>query len=182
MRQHITYIAFFVIAVVIAGVSYVGVASANPSSLYVDQDQVATTTRTYMTPGTATTTNTFDTQEDSRGPADSSVLQFCFTASTTDSTLDIGVEYSQDQLTWFADHLGDENASTSPAISLNTLRTYTYTYASTTPGGGGNGGSENHACKLVDIPTPTRYVRAFFSVTGANGAVWSDWTVKKQNR
>ena len=140
-------------------------------------DHTATSTRTYMTPGTATTTVVYDTQQ-SNGTnqtnngntyaTDKVTLLTYLTASSTGTVLTMGIEYSQDGISWYADKTETYAAG---AIALATNDTYTWTYASTTPGGGAVQSDSVQGAKAITLDVPTRYIRVFYGLTGANGAV-----------
>lgn len=127
----------------------------------------ATTTLSYMTPGTATTTLTYDTLFNG---SDSAVLLTQFTASSTSSVLNMNVQYSQDGIDWYADDLIDSiNSTTTPNKSIQVVNTYSWIALGTTV-----------ANRAITIPTPTRYTRVQYSITGAAGAIWGSMVAKKQ--
>lgn len=169
-----------------------GTAYANPlQTTSAPVTATATTTLTFMTPGTATTTLTYDsnqvlgTNQRNDGntySTDSAVLLTQLNASTTSTVLKVGIEYSNDGIDWYADNLQTiTNATTSQALIVTTANSFTWTFASTTPNGGAVGNT-NTSYKAVIIPTPTRFVRVFYSVTGANAAVWGTIIPRKQTR
>lgn len=172
-------------------------AHANPSNISspATGTMATSTALAYLTPGTATTTtpvydsnqvdgtnekatsNTFST--------DSAVFAMQVNASTTATNYNIAFEYSNGSncgavpagCDWYADTLFAQ-ASTSPSVSLNTSRTFSWLFASSTVGGAGSSagllginGTNNRSTRVWTVATPMRYVRAVISVTGANGAV-----------
>lgn len=146
-----------------------GTAHANPSSVSATvQTATATTSPAYMTPGTATSTLTFDAYANTgygglNTIADKAALLMQFTGSSTSAVLGIKYEYSQDGIDWYTNFmLGPAGLSTTTAVTnLATPTSITWTYSAATPKA------------IITVPTPTRYVRAVFSITGANGSIWA---------
>lgn len=150
----------------------------------------ATTTPAVMTPGTGTSTVTYDsyslngTNQPSQGVVtytDSASLLVQFTASTTASKLKIAYEYSQDGIDWYADGVTAYFASTTTGvITVTPPNSMSWTFASTSVGGGSVLANNNIATEILNVKTPTRYVRAVISDTGANAEVWAQFVPKKQ--
>ncbi len=197
----------FSVAIVLFIFVVVNKVHANPSQILDKPSAVSTSTITFMTPGTATTTQAFDTQAGGITPADSAALAVQFTASSTTSILGYRFEYTQgnpsnasidcssavnqSNCDWYSDNLGFTitNASTTQSIVSTVPNTYTWTFSSSTSmcDSSTNLALNNRGCKIVSVPTPTRYVRVVFflassTLGGTNGAVWSDWIPKRQNR
>lgn len=180
------------VALLVVGVAYV---HANPSQILTNPTAVATTTIVYMTGGTATTTNAFDTQKDGQYVPETSTLEIQFTASSTASVLTWQYEYSDGIVgidctatplacDWYSDSLTVSSASSTPSSNLTQINSFTWTFASSTIGGLAVSTTNNRASKIVNVRTPVRYVRAVFSC-GAGGqpcAVWSNFQAKKENR
>lgn len=141
----------------------------------------ATTTVALMTPGTATTTTAvFDSfAAGANAYPDRAALLTQFTASSTNSILGIRLEYSQDNIDWYADNL-NENATTSAVNSINTASSFSWTFASTTPAAGAIGNT-NRSSKVIFINVPTRYIRAVYTITGGNGGVWGSIIPQRQS-
>lgn len=178
---------------------YPFISKANPLE-YLLQNQgtftvTATTTLSYMTPGTGTTTPVYDTYANgsaSTYATDKAALEVQFTASSTSSTLQWFYEYAQGNATancvsapnscdWYADDtFSTTNATTTPNVSITQPNQVVWTFASTTPGGGAPTG--NRANKVVNVPTPMRYIRAvmFLPIGSTNGAVWAAFVGQKQ--
>ena len=159
----------------------------------------ATTTITYMTPGAATTTLVYDSsqingtnQTNTSGnyySADSAILAVQLTGSSTATVLVTQLEYSTDNIDWYSNSM---DVFAAGAIAIATPSTsYTWTFASSTIGGvtpllappasvgtGANRGDRN--AKIVEIKTPVRYVRAVFTMTGANGSIYATIVPKKE--
>lgn len=150
----------------------------------------ATTTPAVMTPGTGTSTVVYDsyningTNEQTTGvvsDTDEAALLVQFTASSTASKLKIAYEYSQDDVDWYQDGITILFASsTTGIISTNIPNSMSWTFASTSVGGAGILASNNFATEILPVVTPTRYVRAVISDTGANAEVWAQFVPKKQ--
>lgn len=157
------------------------------------QTATATTTLSYMTPGTATTTTpVLDTYTIQDGPnaADKIALLTQLTASTTSTVLGIDIEYSQggaglncvstpSSCDWYKNNYTSDVSTTSPVISLGLPQTFSWAFASSTLQGVPV--TTQRATKIINIQTPTRYVRAVYYLTGANGAVWGQLVPKVQS-
>jgi len=180
-----------------------GEASANPLQFNAGaKTATATTTLTYMTPGTATsTTLVYDSYEiDGKNQTnqyntwvpDKAHLLLQVNASSTASVFRVDLEYSNGtncQTTpsacdWYGDGMF---ATTTNPVSLNAKEYLQWTFASSTIGGvptstGLTGASvtNNRDNRIIEIPVPLRFVRAVISVTGANGAVYAEIQPLKQ--
>lgn len=185
-KKHWKFILGFSVAATLVGGASV---YANPS-FFAPQAMTSTATSSpaFMTPGAATTTLVYDSYNlngtnqpivNDPTSAQSATLAIQFSASSTASVLNIGVERSQDGIDWYQDNL-NSLATTSGSDSINVPSTFSWTYASSTIGGLPNTG--NRIGKLINIPTPTRYTRIIFSLTGTNGAVWAEFIPQKENK
>lgn len=146
---------------------------ANPSDLN-QSNALATTTLSFLTAGSTIVTETYDSYGGGVGEpnaSESAVLLTNFTASSTSSVLAIKLQYSQNNIDWFDDNLLQTslNSTTSPLYNLGTNNSYTWTALGTTV-----------ASKAITVPTPVRYVRAVYTVTGANAAVYKVIIAKKE--
>lgn len=168
--------AFAIMAVLGIGAITTKVANANPSfTAPTAQTAAATSTLAYMTPGTATTTLVYDAYASSTASgglalkADNVALGIQFTASSSSSVLATAIEYSEDGIDWYRDFVFGTvgTATTSTVVALTSPVSLTM-----------SGTSKS----LVLIPTPTRYTRFTFSLTGANGGVWAQAIPTKQLR
>lgn len=148
--------------------------------------QTATTTLAYLTPGTATTTLVYDTREQSGTNqaggnntyiAETVTLKQYLKASSTATVLVTNFEFSDDKIDWYQNNLETYAAG---AIAIATPNSYTWTFASSTIGGVLNGNGTDVGAKVISVKVPTRYVRAVFTMTGANGAIWAELLPKKQ--
>lgn len=165
-------------------------AKANPSFFIRNGNGATTTPLGYLSPGTGTTTiSAFDLGRSGNQGADSAILALQFTGSTTPSagslvattTYNIAIEYSQDSVDWYSDMYSAFGTTTvsqnisAPlvrAITLGTQTTLGRVVSSTTP-----------TKILINVPSPTRYVRAFVTIpTGStNGSVWGEFIAKRQS-
>lgn len=173
----------------ILGLTYALTAHANPPDFIRQSSATATSTGTFMTPGTATTTFYYDSNQitGSTAKTDAAALGVIFTASSTLSTLGIRYEYSQGVAgvncvnsptlcDWYADSYSTAPTTTWSGTNPNSI---TWTFASTTLVSG-YAGTLTIAPRLFFVPTPTRYVRAVTTITGANGTVWGEFIGEKQ--
>lgn len=183
--------------------SFAHITHANPSGFTRKQSATATTTVTYMTPGTATTTAIIDCQigGSSSFGCDSGALLVNFLASTTASNLLINEEYSQGiagidcvanpgLCDWYeSDQTVINNVSTTTQISggvgydIGGVPQFSWKFASSTIGGIPLLATGNLASRLIAFQSPTRYIRFVFSLKlgGANGAIYWDVVSKKEN-
>lgn len=182
--------------------AHIQIAHANPDQTLGNQTATATTTLSFMTPGTATTTLYFDSQSDGGLPTKSAILMTQFTASSSVSTLQINQEYADDTpgvnckdtplaCDWYQGSQGMIN--TGVATSTNNPKIfdvaivpqYSWLFASSTIGGSGLAAVNNFDARVIPISTPTRYTRLWFSmkiVANGNGAVWAKVVGKKETR
>lgn len=155
------------------------IVKANPSYFYQSTGN-ATTTVTYMSAGTATTTATLDSYTGTFQTFDSAALAVLFTGSSTASVINIAIERSQDGNDWFADTYTLGASSSPSSVGLNTINSFSLTFASTTVGGAG--GTSATITRIIDVPTPTRYTRSVITVPAGSpkGAVFQKWIAKRQ--
>lgn len=188
------------------------IAFANPSFFDLQAaSSTSTSTPSFMTAGTATTTVVYDAynlggtnQGSSYSPygTNSSGLLIQLNATNTSTTLGWRYEYSDTTGTsidcsatptacdWYADNFyGMTAASTTPPnvpIVVNTPTSYTWTFASSTSMCDStlSAASNNRGCKIVMVPTPTRWVRVVFTlpIGSSNGAVYAKFVPKKESK
>src|SRR5437870_5803479 len=103
-------------AVFLASLAPAGVAFANPSYFANGTSTAAaTTTKAFMTPGTATTTTpVFDSYAQTAAgglttKSDYAGLLVRLSASSTATVLSVNVEYSQDGIDWYRNFVVDPN-------------------------------------------------------------------------
>lgn len=150
---------------------------------------LSTTSISYMTPGTATTTATCDTTKANLGTdtLDKAYLALQVTASSTGLT-NFRFEYSEDGIDWYGDNLYEETGlSTTTASNIiwdSNYHTHSIQFASSTSACADNSISNNNRnCFLIPVPTPTRYVRAVFTVPigSTNSGVWASFIGKAES-
>lgn len=180
-------VGLIVIAILFSGYKYVG---ANASRITAPNScttsgTAATTSVSYLTAGTGTTTVTCNLQyiaQVSSGveSTDSAVLGIQFLASSTASSeLNWYLEYSQDGVDWYKENVFTQTATTTIATS----KTYAWRqYSTTTPISVSGYSTSSLDRKLVNIESPTRYVRATFTqpIGSLAGAVWAQFIGKSQ--
>lgn len=151
------------------------------------QSASATTTLFNIQPGFATTTLTYDANSLPGGfAADKAVLFVQFHASTSISTLNINVEYSQDGQDWYQN--GDAGFMKSATTSFSTFfvstsaPTYSWQFASTTAGLAAPSSIASTTHRAFVLETPTRFIRAVFSVPigSASSSIWAQIVPIKQ--
>lgn len=111
------------------------------------------------------------------GALDSAVLLVQLTATSTPPTLEWRYEYSQDGIDWYSDDIAlTSNASTT--VHVRDFAEHSWVFASST------GGTSTNSLSLrkIDVKTPTRYVRAVFSLVpgSPNAAIFTQWVSKSQ--
>lgn len=142
------------------------------------QTATETTSPNYMTPGTATTTLTFNsTTQGDRALPDELNLYLQSTASTSATVWEWKYQYSMNNIDWF-----DEDMQTPSAL---TPGLDTYEHASTTITHRWNPGSTTASTtrKIFDVPTyGARYIRAVIGIGigTANGSLWAELVPIKQ--
>lgn len=163
----------------------------------------ATTTPVYMVAASATQATTTPVVYDTYGidgtnenagqtsdASDSVALLEYVNASSTATIFRTNIEYSDGSpgvscvatptlCNWYENNLDTYAAG---VIAIQAPNTYSWTYASSSPGQGNAGGLANdfRGAKIIGLKVPTRYVRAFVSVSGANGSVSLKFVPKKQ--
>ena len=141
----------------------------------------ATSSLTYMTPGTATTSVTcaFPNQ----APL-TAVLAIEVNASSTLSEFGVIVEQSMDNIDFYPINILQAGGSTTTApVNLGLRGSWQFTFASSTVGGASAGsaangvgvnGTQNRNHYQVDIPVSMKYVRALLypTIGSTNGGGW----------
>lgn len=169
-----------VVAIVITVFSIVALsAKAQPSSVVIQTTATATTTMSYMTPGTATTTYQFDSASYSSGKVlnmqgiDSGSMMIQFAASSSAASLAYQFQYSNNNIDWYGESSSFGTVSGSNNSLFEASSTITHIW---TPGVTGT------STKLVTIPVAAaQHERVVFSIPvgTANGAVYAEIDLKR---
>lgn len=186
-----TLVLFAVVIALASMFTFLQVTKANPTGFALGaRTAITTTTFAVLAAGNATTTLTYDaygisgTNENGSGStaaADSASLLVQFTASSTASKLKIAYEYSQDGVDWYQDALTSTFATTTTGVlNTNVPNSFSWTFASTSVGAAGILANNNLATEIFPVYTPTRFVRAVITASGANAMVWAQIVPKKE--
>lgn len=160
--------------------------SSNTSTTF----PLATTTTTYFNAGgLSTTTLTFDLGVGAAQAADSASLTIQLTSTTSQPTLNVDIQYSQDGVDWYASSLNLDyqiNGTTTPSIS--NPQVIQFTFATSTinrSAAAANGTATSSTNRIVNIKTPVRYVRAVNYITPGTGStaalLWEEFIAKRQS-
>ncbi len=167
------------------------------------QTSPATTTPVFISIGTATTTIVYDSYSKNGSgqggqgqynpdTTDSATLALQFAATSTSSVLGWRFEYADSGSVdcfmnpagcdWYSDNLVASPATSTPNINTTNPNSYTWQFASSTSmcDSTASIATNNRGCKLINVSTPTRYVRVVLYTSGANGTVWGKFIPKKQ--
>lgn len=162
------------------------------------QTATATTSPTFMTPGTATTTLIYDsyeqcgTNQTNTGNLtipNSLAFMLNGNASSTGTSVNTVFEFSDNYncLTgngdWYQNDIVDASTTFSGQQSVTTGNSYLFAYASTTPGGAAVPANWTRFQKMMLVQqVPTRFVRAIISLPAGstNASVWGQFVPKKQ--
>lgn len=165
----------------------IGVVHANPlQTAPTVQTATATTSPSYMTAGTATTSLVFDSYIPGANKiSDQAVLLIQLVASTTATTLNTNLEYSQDAIDWYQDGgtMAANYATTSKPFDISQVNQFKLNYATSTAGLAGIGATATSTLtRVLMLKTPTRYIRAVFTlpVGSAAGGVWAQFLASRQ--
>src|SRR3990167_3178502 len=187
-------------------------AAANPSTVSRGSNanlstNSATSTPTYMTPGTATSTLTLDAVNgtattsltidttagvDNAVAVNSAVLLVNYVGSSSaNSYLKVDFEFSNDGVHFYQDFLNATSTSgLANALTADNRDAHIFRYASSTSLSGkliadlpnllANYPANTYAISVPDIPT--RYIRAVFTtpLTSYNGAVWARFVTRQE--
>lgn len=194
--KKISFLIALCLAVFATAFTLFRVAKANPSFFIGGQATAsATTTLTYMTPGTATTTLPQPaTNSGNATGINTATLLVQFTGSSTASTINIAFEYAnsdsgvdcsvtQSACDWYRDSLMGYNAvvsTTTNTVSLGPTNVYSLPFASTSVGGAG--GISSRTTRIINVQTPAQYVRAVITMPAGslNGAVYAKFLPVKE--
>lgn len=154
---------------------YVNKSHAAPAAVISEASAPATTTLSYMTPGTATTTFQFDSSTFTPGKPqsmqsqDAVSLYFQYAASSTSSILVVTPQWSNNNVDWY----GFNQVTGTPGINgINFLASSTVAYEFTASG-------TATSSQVINLPNvPSLHERVQFSQLGANGAVYNEVDIK----
>lgn len=197
-----TSLIVFGIAVILAIMTLAGVVQANPSFFTRQNDGTGTTATStplgFLSVGAATTTIYFDSQSTgSPYGAGSATLLWQMTASSTNSTQDLYIEYAQGSGTncittptacdWYYDALS--SATTTPNANITPLTYTRWQFASTSQLLGSAIATNNRGLRIIEVKVPTRYMRASFVIpnliaqgTASSSSVWAEFVAKKEDK
>lgn len=188
-RNIFSFVSVAGLMILAALVFSAGVVKANPSYFQNAYSNAATTTVVYMTPGTATTTLSYDAgSAASNSGADGAFLLVQYTASTSINILRMRIEHSQDNIDWYPETVNNigqaVNSNATSTQLFGDASAYKWQVSSTTASTDGlmGSGTAGRIHLSMEIKTPTRYTRVIFwnRITEGNGALWAQLTAKKQ--
>lgn len=206
ISSKIVIIAVAVMFFAIAIFSYATKTHANPSGYIRKTSATASTTLTFMTPGTATTSAVIDCglANASATGCDGGALLVAFTSSSSVSTLLINQEFSQgvagntsidcvatptacdwyqSNQTFISSFASTTLAASVGQVDVALIPQYNWDFASTSVGGAAVLTNNNLGTTMIPVISPTRYTRFVFSLkvlTNGNGAVYWETVFKKE--
>lgn len=176
-----------VVSIIVIALASVGIAKANPFYTGTKASSAtATTTVSFLTPGTGTTTTPIydsyevnGTNQKNSGNVtlpDTVAVLLQGAASSTASTLTIACEFSDDGVDWYQNEIFPASSTLAIAAPVTSV----FTYASSSAAVGGVALGADRFSKLITCPVPLRYVRTVITNTGANASVWRSIVPTKQ--
>lgn len=167
--------------------SFATLAHANPFYTGTKaMSAAATSTQSYLTPGTGTTTlpvydsyeqnGTNETNSGNITIPNTVAVLLDGNASSSTSVLNAVCEFSDDGINWYQNELFP--ATTTVAVNIAVPSSFTFAFATSTIGGVVI--SQTRFQKLVECPIPLRYVRLTVTDTGAPFSVWREIVPTKQ--
>lgn len=174
------------VCLILSCILVTGIAKANTLLFpYTTSTATATTTPSFMTPGTATTTLVLDSYTAPGGYAnDAATLFIQLSSSSTPTALNTNLEYSQDGVDWFEDGgtMAANYATTTKPFDISQVNQFRLNYASSTAGLGPVSATRATTTRALLVKTPTRFVRAIFTIPigFGNGSVWASWIPNRQ--
>lgn len=160
---------------------------ANPSFFSdTKETSTASSTMAFIRPGLATSTIAYDSLDGDGVKVDSLSLALQFTASSSAAQLRWRYEYAhsrnidcvsnQSACDWYGDAYDPVGTATTTSLQEN-YNEHSWTFASSTLGSSKqSAGGNSVANKLIDVRTPTRFIRIVFYVptaTAQNAGVWA---------
>lgn len=180
-KQNIGLIVLVSLAVLTLFGMSVKEARATPSQFFPTKETApATSTLLYLTPGTGTTTLTYDSFQGDNAKIDRLVLAMQYTGSSTGPTLKIRFEDSMNNNDWYPRSATSLNPTSTTTLLTGNFSEYQWTVSTTTDNGGSGTAARVHNAFTVEAPM--RYVRAIFYVpaAGGNGGLWAQFVPVKQ--
>lgn len=187
MTKNLTSLKLVVLAIMVMTFASFGIAHANP--FYTGTKALsatATTTVSFLTPGTGTTTSPIYDSYEQNGTnqsnsgnltiPDTVAVLLQGSASSTASTLTVACEFSDNNVDWYQNEIFP--ASSTFAIAAPVTSVFTYASSSSLVGGVPLAG--DRFSKLITCPVPLRYVRTVITNTGAGASVWRAIVPTKQ--
>lgn len=183
-------------ALAVVGAASFGIyAKANPSFFIRSSNTStvfpsATTTTTYFNAGgVSTTTLAFDLGVGGAQGADSASLLVQLTSTTSQPTLNIDIQYSQDNVDWYAANLASDfqqYATGTPTIGpVQTIQFLFSTSTINRTAAALNGTATSSTNRIVNLKVPTRYIRAINYITPGTGStaalLWEEFVAKRQS-
>ncbi len=189
-------LGIFIGIVAAAILAFAVVTKANPLEFLVENTTTGSVTASttllgYLSAGTGTSTIPYDTYNFGNANTYASnglALALQFTGSTTPTnsavattTYNVTFEYSQDNIDWYSDAYLLRATTTNPLLAATPIST-TFVLGTQTSGGL-KVGSTTPTKFLLNVPAPTRYVRAIITIPSGstNGAVWGLFIGQKQS-
>lgn len=182
------FLAVFCFATVTYANSFYRASSAQTSTA-ASNTLGATSTKTFMTPGAATSTTVYDSYEifGTNQPNQGNVTVPAFinvlldgVASSTSTNINATCEYSDNwngsNGDWYQNEIFP--ATSTPQQSIGTPVSITFPGVTSSVGGATNGTLRFQ--KVFQCPVALRFVRAVISVTGANASMWTTIVPLKQ--
>lgn len=151
----------------------------------VTQSAAATSTQIFVAAGGSATSTPVDAFTSTNQGFDRMSFLIQSVASTTGATTTITFQYaigiggtncatSPNACDWYSDELFSSKngavATTSTPVGIGTAISFTFPAANTAT-----------SSRILDVPTPTRYVRAVITVAGAQSGFWYAWQPVRQS-
>lgn len=172
-------VSILAIAIVLAVLSlYATRVHAQPSTDVIQTSATATTTVGYMTAGTASTTYQIDGNGSfasgkvaNMQPIDVVSMFVQYSASSTSATLIATPQWSNNGIDWYG--FGQSVFATPASTGVIPLASTTLTYQFLPP-------STATTTFVINLPQiNAQHERVIFGTQGANGAVYSEWVLRK---
>lgn len=150
---------------------------------FATSNTTATSTISYMTPGTATTTYTYDSYLGGETNAtDKLTFLLQFTSSSSPATLRWVTECSMDNIDYYQCELITSTSSAQTLAFPSLPTTYSWLFASSTQAAGGVPTTTTRVLRAFTVIPVTRYSRVsfFLPIGSTNAGVWGTFVGQKQ--